>query len=187
MPLIGVAANFLFRFFGLPSQHEPFSAHQTSFLLSFCPLLDCFSFFFFPFQSFFFLPLPTTTITITFLSIYPFPSLSLSNKFQMWFLHSSGRWREKEERGGEGRGWGGMRRAGGWGEGARGEAHELKQGAHDEEEEPMYCSRHTHTHTDMHWKTCRYTHTDTHEQREGVCMCLRACVSGNGGGGMSVL
>lgn len=30
------------------------------------------------------------------------------------------------------------------GEGAGGEAHELKQGAHDEEEEPMYCNTHTH-------------------------------------------
>lgn len=38
------------------------------------------------------------------------------------------------------------------GEGTGGEAHELKQGAHDEEEEPVNCS--THTRTYAHWKTC---------------------------------
>lgn len=33
------------------------------------------------------------------------------------------------------------------GEGTGGEAHELKQGAHDEEEEPVNCSTHTHVRT----------------------------------------
>lgn len=54
-------------------------------------------------------------------------------------------------RGGE---WGGMSwEAGGGaavGEGTGGEAHELKQGAHDEEEEPVYCSTHTPTCTGKH-------------------------------------
>lgn len=36
------------------------------------------------------------------------------------------------------------------GEGTGGEAHELKQGAHDEEEEPVYCSTHTPTCTGKH-------------------------------------
>lgn len=40
-----------------------------------------------------------------------------------------------------------------------GEAHELKQGAHDEEEEPMYYNTHTHIHSDMYWKTCAHTRT----------------------------
>lgn len=55
------------------------------------------------------------------------------------------------------------------GEGTGGEAHELKQGAHDEEEEPMYWNKNTRTHT----------HT------QGFCVCV--CVKGNGGGVMSVL
>lgn len=56
----------------------------------------------------------------------------------------------KETRGGE---WGGMSWEGGGaavGEGTGGEAHELKQGAHDEEEEPAYCSTHTPTCTGKH-------------------------------------
>lgn len=51
------------------------------------------------------------------------------------------------------------------GEGARGEAHELKQGAHDEEEEPTYCNTHTH----KHMRTC----TGKGTQAQGGRMCLR--------------
>lgn len=67
----------------------------------------------------------------------------------MWFLHSSGRWRGKEKRGGGGgEGW--YESAGRGGEGTGGKAHELKQGAHDEGEEPMHCNAHTHTHRSVH-------------------------------------
>lgn len=63
------------------------------------------------------------------------------------------------------------------GEGTGGEAHELKQGAHDEEEEPVHCSTHAHTR-----KYAQSTEADD----EGmnmlcVCVCVRFIARGRGG------
>lgn len=61
-----------------------------------------------------------------------------------------------------------------------GEAHELKQGAHDEEEEPMYYNTHTHTYTVI----CTGKHAHTHVQavrRWGVGERYKTSVSLDGG------
>ncbi len=62
------------------------------------------------------------------------------------------------------------------GEGTGGEAHELKQGAHDEEEEPMYCNTHERALENMR----------THKQREGewmyLCVCVCVCLGLRGWG-----
>lgn len=55
------------------------------------------------------------------------------------------------------------------GEGTGGEAHELKQGAHDEEEEPVNCSTHTHarTHTGKHAQS-----TEADDGMNMWCVCV---------------
>lgn len=67
------------------------------------------------------------------------------------------------------------------GEGTGGEAHELKQGAHDEEEELVYCSTHTHA------RACTGKHTQTDDRVMNVFEYVCVLVSGDGGRGMSVL
>lgn len=78
---------------------------------------------------------------------------------------------ESERDKGRGVGWYELGGGAAVGEGTGGEAHELKQGAHDEEEEPVHCSTHAHTR-----KYAQSTEADD-EGMNMLCVCVCVCVS----------